>query len=125
MRTRVPSRRETSRSKMTGSGAAGAILSRISRFSSDVTGTSFPAGRRHWGGDAAPRDGGLPASDRFYGRPAWHRRCPSPGVRRETKEARMAESQHPKGALLFMLIYLVTLTGLWLNAYLRLWGVFP
>jgi hypothetical protein len=37
----------------------------------------------------------------------------------------MRESQHPKGALLFMLIYLVTLTALWLNAYLRLWGVTP
>jgi hypothetical protein len=34
----------------------------------------------------------------------------------------MPDSQHPKGALLFMLIYLVTLTALWLNAYLRLWG---
>jgi hypothetical protein len=34
----------------------------------------------------------------------------------------MQESQHPKGALLFMLAYLVTLTALWLNAYLRLWG---
>lgn len=34
----------------------------------------------------------------------------------------MRESQHPRGALLFMLIYLVTLTALWLNAYLRLWG---
>jgi hypothetical protein len=33
----------------------------------------------------------------------------------------MAESEHPKGALLFMLIYLATLTALWLNAYLRLW----
>jgi len=30
-------------------------------------------------------------------------------------------SQHPKGALLFMLIYLFVLTALWLNAYLRLW----
>jgi hypothetical protein len=37
----------------------------------------------------------------------------------------MPGSQHPKGALLFMLIYLVTLTALWLNAYLRLWGVTP
>ncbi len=34
----------------------------------------------------------------------------------------MHEGQHPKGALLFMLLYLVTLTVLWLNAYLRLWG---
>jgi hypothetical protein len=30
-------------------------------------------------------------------------------------------TEHPKGALLFMLIYLVTLTALWLNAYMRLW----
>jgi hypothetical protein len=41
------------------------------------------------------------------------------------KEGRMQESQYPKGALLFMLIYLVTLTALWLSAYLRLWGVSP
>lgn len=31
------------------------------------------------------------------------------------------EHEHPKGALLFMLIYLLTLTALWLNAYARLW----
>lgn len=31
------------------------------------------------------------------------------------------EVEHPKGALLFMLIYLLTLTALWLNAYMRLW----
>jgi hypothetical protein len=31
------------------------------------------------------------------------------------------ENEHPKGALLFMLIYLLTLSVLWLNAYLRLW----
>lgn len=31
------------------------------------------------------------------------------------------EQEHPKGALLFMLIYLLTLTALWLNAYARLW----
>ncbi|HXU88273.1 MAG TPA: hypothetical protein VFQ62_05420 [Methylomirabilota bacterium] len=29
--------------------------------------------------------------------------------------------EHPRGALVFMLIYLLTLTALWLNAYLRLW----
>ena len=34
----------------------------------------------------------------------------------------MRESQHPKGALLFMLVYLLTLTVLWLNAYMRLWS---
>lgn len=34
----------------------------------------------------------------------------------------MEENEHPKGALLFMLIYLLMLTALWLNAYLRLWS---
>ena len=37
----------------------------------------------------------------------------------------MTENDHPKGALAFMLIYLLTLTALWLNAYLRLWGWEP
>lgn len=31
------------------------------------------------------------------------------------------EVEHPRGALVFMLIYLLTLTALWLNAYMRLW----
>lgn len=34
----------------------------------------------------------------------------------------MNENEHPRGALLFMLVYLLLLAGLWLNAYLRLWG---
>lgn len=34
----------------------------------------------------------------------------------------MSENDHPKGALLFMLIYLLLLAVLWTNAYLRLWG---
>jgi hypothetical protein len=29
--------------------------------------------------------------------------------------------EHPKGALAFMLIYLVVITLVWINAYLRLW----
>jgi hypothetical protein len=37
------------------------------------------------------------------------------------EESRMDEHQHPKGTLLFMLLYLLALTALWLNAYLRLW----
>ena len=40
----------------------------------------------------------------------------------EEEERRMRESQHPKGALVFMLVYLLTLTVLWLNAYMRLWS---
>jgi hypothetical protein len=34
----------------------------------------------------------------------------------------MPESQHPRGALVFMLFYLLTLTALWLSAYMRLWS---
>jgi len=43
--------------------------------------------------------------------------------RRDEERSRtpMDDHEHPKGALLFMLIYLLTLTALWLNAYLRLW----
>lgn len=33
----------------------------------------------------------------------------------------MDDNDHPKGALLFMLIFLLMLVGLWLNVYLRLW----
>ncbi len=33
----------------------------------------------------------------------------------------MDENEHPKGALLFMLIYLALMAGLWANAYLKLW----
>jgi len=43
-------------------------------------------------------------------------------VEEEEEERRMRESQHPKGALVFMLVYLLTLTVLWLNAYMRLWS---
>ena len=32
----------------------------------------------------------------------------------------MDENQHPKGALLFMIVYLLLLAGLWLNVYLAL-----
>jgi hypothetical protein len=34
----------------------------------------------------------------------------------------MDENEHPRGALVFMLIYLITLGVLWFNAYMRLWG---
>jgi len=34
----------------------------------------------------------------------------------------MDESPDPRGALVFMLFYLLVLTALWLNAYLRLWS---
>jgi hypothetical protein len=31
------------------------------------------------------------------------------------------ENDHPKGALLFMLVYLALLTFMWTNLYLKLW----
>lgn len=43
------------------------------------------------------------------------------GRPRGRKEPLVDENEHPKGALLFMLIYLLTLSALWLNAYMRLW----
>jgi hypothetical protein len=39
----------------------------------------------------------------------------------EGREA-MNDTEHPKGALLFMLVYLLIMAVLWTNAYLRLWG---
>ncbi|MBI4562757.1 MAG: hypothetical protein HY724_11995 [Candidatus Rokubacteria bacterium] len=33
----------------------------------------------------------------------------------------MDENDHPKGTLLFMLIYLFLLAALWTHAYLKLW----
>ena len=46
---------------------------------------------------------------------------PSGGPRERPVEVIVDENEHPKGALLFMLVYLVTLSALWLNAYMRLW----
>ena len=46
---------------------------------------------------------------------------PSRGPPRRPAEVIVDENEHPKGALLFMLVYLVTLSALWLNAYMRLW----
>jgi hypothetical protein len=41
-------------------------------------------------------------------------------VRRE--ENTMSGNEHPKGALVFMLLFLLVLVLLWINAYLKLWG---
>lgn len=37
-------------------------------------------------------------------------------------EQQIGKIDHPKGALLFILVYLLILTGLWTNVYLHLWG---
>ena len=34
----------------------------------------------------------------------------------------MDENEHPRGALIFMLVYLLLHAGLWVNSFLRLWG---
>ena len=39
----------------------------------------------------------------------------------DSGEAGMGDDEHPKGTLLFMLIFLVLLTALWINAYMQLW----
>ncbi len=33
----------------------------------------------------------------------------------------MEEHQHPKGALLFILVFLVVVVVFWINTYMRLW----
>ena len=40
---------------------------------------------------------------------------------RSPQENSVDENEHPKGALLFILVYLFLLALLWTNAYLRLW----
>jgi hypothetical protein len=46
----------------------------------------------------------------------------SPGVVANAEEERpMDENEHPRGALLFMLVYLLLLATMWTQMYLRLW----
>jgi hypothetical protein len=52
-------------------------------------------------------------------RSLWHPGCSV--MLDRSKGGSMDENEHPKGALLFMLIYLFLLAALWTNAYLRLW----
>ena len=53
-------------------------------------------------------------------RPASLRRTMGRQARAAGREL-MDENDHPKGALLFMLIYLFLLAALWTNAYVKLW----
>jgi hypothetical protein len=36
-------------------------------------------------------------------------------------EGALADNEHPKGALLFILVFLALIVGFWINTYLRLW----
>ena len=38
-----------------------------------------------------------------------------------TREDGLADNEHPKGALLFILVFLALIVGFWINTYLRLW----
>jgi hypothetical protein len=38
-----------------------------------------------------------------------------------SKEEMVDENEHPRGALLFILVFLLLVTAFWINAYLRLW----
>jgi hypothetical protein len=44
----------------------------------------------------------------------------APGTQRERRRL-VNENDHPKGALLFMLVYLALLAFMWTNLYLKLW----
>ena len=45
------------------------------------------------------------------------------GTRGRERGLTMDENDHPKGALLCMLVYLFLLAALWSHVYVRLWGV--
>ena len=51
----------------------------------------------------------------------WHPGCSRlPGTQRE-RSRHVNENDHPKGALLFTLVYLALLAFMWTNLYLKLW----
>lgn len=51
----------------------------------------------------------------------WHRDCSLPRAPIVKRRKHVNENDHPKGALLFMLVYLALLTFMWTNLYLKLW----
>ena len=56
-----------------------------------------------------------------WGRPdlVFRRACVS--QRESAQGGSMAENEHPKGALLFILVFLVLVVLFWINTYMRLW----
>jgi hypothetical protein len=48
-----------------------------------------------------------------------HATLREPGSRKRRR--RVNENDHPKGALVFMLVYLALLAFMWTNLYLKLW----
>ena len=51
----------------------------------------------------------------------WHPSCSGQHDRSPERRQHVDENDHPKGALLFMLVYLALLAFMWTNLYLKLW----
>jgi hypothetical protein len=51
----------------------------------------------------------------------WHPGCSCPLGPHPKRRQHVNENDHPKGALLFMLVYLALLAFMWTNLYLKLW----
>jgi hypothetical protein len=51
----------------------------------------------------------------------WHPGCSGHHDRSPERSQPVNENDHPKGALLFMLVYLALLAFMWTNLYLKLW----
>jgi len=47
--------------------------------------------------------------------------APTQAQRESAQGGSMAENEHPKGALLFILVFLVLVVLFWINTYMRLW----
>jgi hypothetical protein len=45
----------------------------------------------------------------------------SAGSTRTSEEETVDGNEHPRGALLFILVFLLLVTAFWINTYLRLW----
>jgi len=83
--------------------------------------------RLAWGSAAPTVSATIVASARLTALQLWHWGCslatggPKRSSQTNAQEGSMDENEHPKGALLFMLVYLFLLAALWINAYLKLW----
>ena len=51
----------------------------------------------------------------------WSAISPHRRAQAHEKEISMSDNEHPKGALLFMLIFLMLIVVFWVNTYMRLW----
>jgi hypothetical protein len=73
--------------------------------------------------DLAPRSLAMPQGSRSPGQggSCGTRVAPGPREPQRERSRHVNENDHPKGALLFMLVYLALLAFMWTNLYLKLW----